>query len=198
MRFNKFKCKILHMGQGNPHYEYQLGDERLECCPAEKYLGVLLSEKLDMSQQCALTAQKANCILGCSQSSVASRVREVILPFCFALVRPHLEYCIQMWSPQYRRDIDPLEGIQRRAIKMIHRMEHLLYKDRLREMGLFSLEKRRLQGDLIAAFQYLKGSYRKEEDRDFSRVCGDITRGNGFKIKKERFRLPVLYLGLLS
>ena len=100
--------------------------------------------KLDMSQQCALTAQRANCILGCIKSSVARRVREEILPLCSVLVRPHLEHCVQMWRPQYRRNVDFLECIQKRATKMIHRMEHLSYKDRLRELGLFSLEKRRL------------------------------------------------------
>ena len=144
--------------------------------------------KLDISQQCALAAQKANCILGCIQSS---RARKVILPLCSLLVRPHLEYCMQMWSPQYRRDMELLECIQRRVTKMIPGMEQLSYKDRLRELGLFILKKKRLQGDLIADFQYLKGSYRKEGDRLFSRVCGDRTRGNGFKLKEGRLWLDI-------
>ena len=72
-----------------------------------------------------------------------------------------------MCSPQYRRDRDLLECIQKRATQMIQGMEQLFYENRLRELGLLSLEKRRLQGDLIAAFQYLKGSYKKEGDRLF-------------------------------
>ena len=87
------------------------------------------------------TAQKANHVLGCIISSMASRLGEVILPLCSALVRPHLEYCIQMWSPQHRRGMDLLEDLQRRATKMIQGMEHLPHNDTLRELGLFSLEK---------------------------------------------------------
>ena len=94
--FNKAKFKILHLRQGNPHCQYKLGDERIEVSPDKNYLLVLVDGKLDRSQRSALTVQNANCILGCIKRSVASRAREVILPFYTALVRPHLEYCVQM------------------------------------------------------------------------------------------------------
>ena len=78
-------------------------------------------------------------------------------------VLQHLECCIQVWGPQHKKDVDLLEQVQRRATEMISGLEHLSYEERLREMRMFSLKKRRLWGDLTATFQYLKGSIKKME-----------------------------------
>ena len=108
MKFNKTKCKVLHMGQGNAKHKYRLGREWTESSPEKKDFVTLVDKKLNMTQQCALAAQKANCILGYIKRSEASRSRWGILPLYSTLVRPHLESCVQLWSPQHRRDMDLL------------------------------------------------------------------------------------------
>ena len=97
MKFHKAKCKVLHMGQSNPTYKSRLGEKWIESSPEEKDLEVLVDGKLTMSQQCVLTALKANHILGCMKRSMTSESREVILPLYSTLVTPHPEHCVQRW-----------------------------------------------------------------------------------------------------
>ena len=140
MRFNTAKC------QRNPRHICRMQGAVLKSSPAEKDPGVLVDEKLKVSQQRTLAARKANGILGSIRRGVASRDREVIFPIYSALMRP------QVWSLQYKKDTELLERVQGKATEMIRGLEHLPYEDRMRELGVFSLEKSRPSGDLIVAF----------------------------------------------
>ena len=129
VKFNKEKCKVLHLGRNNPMHQYMLGAVQLESSLAEKDLGVLVDIKLAVGQQWAPAAKVVNGILGCIRQNVASRLREVILPLCSALVRPQLECCVKSWAPQYKRDMDIVERVQRRATKVFQGPEHFLYEE---------------------------------------------------------------------
>ena len=146
----------------------------------------MVDEKLNMSQQCELAARKANGILGPARREVASRDRELTFPHYSTLVRSHVDYCIQALGPQHRKVVELLERVQKRAMSMIKELEHLSCENRLKEPGLFRLEKRRLWGVHTVAFQYLKGACKQERNQLFTWVDSDRARRNDFKLKEGR------------
>ncbi|WP_227632641.1 hypothetical protein, partial [Klebsiella pneumoniae] len=95
--------------------------------------------------------------LACIKKGISSRDKTIILPLYRTLVRPHLEYAVQFWSPVLRRDVLELERVQRRATKLIKGLEDLSYEERLQTLNLFSLERRRLRGDMISMYKYRTG-----------------------------------------
>ncbi|KAK4810867.1 hypothetical protein QYF61_008839 [Mycteria americana] len=177
MKFNKNKCRVLHLGRSNTGHN-----------PAERDLGVLVDSRLNRSQQCALAAKRANHILGCIKHSITSCSKEVIIPPYLALVQPHHDYCVKFWAPQFKKDVKVLECVQRRATRLVKGLEGMSYEEQLRTLGLSSLKKRRLRGDLIALYSFLRRQSGEEGADLFSLVSSDTMRGNGSKLSQGRFR----------
>ena len=117
-----------------------------------------------------------------------SREKEVTVPLLSSL-RPHLEFCVQAWGPQHKKNVELLEQVQRKATEMIRELEHLSYEERLRELSLFNLEK--VLGRPHCSLPYLKEAYKQEGGWLFTRVDSDRTSGNSFKLRQGRFRLNI-------
>ena len=162
MEFNSDKCKVMHIGKKNPHFSYTMGGfapagtilAKTEC---EKDLGILVHSSLKPSAQCAAAAKKANSVLGQMACSFSYRDKESWLKLYRLYVRPHLECCGQAWSPWTESDIEILENVQKRAIRMTCNLKGSSYEERLREVNMFTLVERRQRGDMIEVWKLLHG-----------------------------------------
>ena len=185
------QCKDLE--RNNPMHQYRLGVDMLEGNSAEKEKKtweVWWTARCHGPAVCPC-GQEAQWDPGVPWGRVASRSREVILPLCSALVRPHLECWVQFWASQFKTDRELLERIQQRAMKMMRGLEQLPCEERLRELGLFSLERRRLRGGLLDVYKYRKGEYQEDWARLFPVVPSVRSRGNGHKLQHRQFLLKV-------
>lgn len=186
MLFNIDKCKVLHFGYHNILSSYELGGQVLAVAEEEKDLGVLVSSDLKVASQCAKAASSANRMLGVISRSFCCKSIEITLRLYKALVRPHLDYCVQVWRPHYQKDIDLLEKVQRRATRMVEGFKDISYEDRLQLLGLTTLQTRRLRGDLIEMFKIIKGMYCIDASEFFT-FSDSNTRGHDLKLYKDRF-----------
>ena len=135
MLLNFGKCKCIHIGHGNMDEEYKMGDAVLGRNTQVKDLGVTFSADMKVSEQCGIAASKGNKILGLIRITIMYKEKQLIVPLYKAIVRPHLEYCIQAWRPYRKKDIDKLERIQQKATKMIPELRDLSYESHLLQCG---------------------------------------------------------------
>ena len=119
MNFNNKKCKVLHIGHSNKNFSYDMNGEWLEAVDKEKDLGVIISNNLKASDQCLEVQNRAYKMLGILNRNVDYKSKEVIGRLYNSYVRPLIEYCVQVWCPYLKKDIEMLEVVQRRALKMI-------------------------------------------------------------------------------
>ena len=154
-------------------------------------LGVIINNDLKSSKHCSSAAKKANRMLEMISRTVSYKTKFNVLKLYNAFVRPHLEYAVQFWSPYLRKDINKLEKVQRRATKLIPSLRNKSYENRLRELNLYSLEKRRLRGDMIEVWKIMKGKENINRGSLFTIEEHGVTRSNGFKIIGKRFNTEI-------
>jgi len=181
MKFNTSKWRTLHLGWMNTRHKYKLGESGWRAALQKgslRDLGVLVSSRLSVSWQCALAAKRANLVLGCTKHSITGQSKEaIVLPYS-VLVRPHLEYCVQLWAPQLKKDVKVLECIQRMATKLAAGLEGMACEEWEKTLDLSGLEKRRLRGNLIVLYSFLRRGSGEGGAELFSLGSSDRRRGN--------------------
>ena len=157
MEFNVDKCKIMHLGKNNPKFNYSMDGSNLNETLKEKDLGVIIDLNLDFECHIKEIVGRANRMLGMIRVAFACINKKMFLNLYTALVRPLLEYCVQVWSPHLWKHINRIESVQRRATRMVPELRELPYEERLKKLNLTTLEERRVRGDLIETYKIITG-----------------------------------------
>ncbi len=157
MEFNVKKCKVMHVGHNNKKHVYTMGGQQLEETEEERDIGVSVTRTLKSAAQCGKAARTGQTVLGQLSRAFHYRDRYVFLKLYMQYVRPQLEFASPAWAPWMEGDKESLEKVQRRAISMISGLRSQQYEDKLRKLGLCSLEERRHQLDMTQTFKILKG-----------------------------------------
>jgi ribonuclease P/MRP protein subunit RPP40 len=188
MLFNVEKCKVMHIGVGNGKAGYKMDGVQLQEVHEEMDLGVLVQDNLKCAQQCAKVVGKANRVLGMIKRTFKNFSSNVVMKLYKCLIRPRLEYAVQAWRPYLQKDIDLIEGVQRRATKLVVETKGMSYEERLKFLDMTTLETRRVRGDLIEVFKIMKGFENVNKDKFFTMDTG-CTRGHELKLFKPSCRL---------
>ena len=189
LRFNQKKCKVMHLGQYNHHYDYTITsggkDTTMGETTNERDLGVQIDRDLKFDQQVEMVANKANKMLGLIRRSFKYLYGPTMKKLYTSLVRPILECGNVAWAPTLKRDQQMIENIQRRTTKLVPELKNLEYGDRLRALKLPNLYYRRARGDMIETYKYLHDIY-KVDRMPLELDNNTVTRGHSLKLKKER------------
>jgi hypothetical protein len=174
MLFNVEKCEMMHIGYGNKRVGYMMDGVQLQEVQEETDLGVIVQENLKCTKQCAKVVGKANRVLGMIKMTFGNFPSNVVTKLYKCLIRPRLEYAVQAWRPHLHKDINLIEGVQRRATKLVVETRGMGYEERLKFLDMKTLETRRIRGDLIDVFKILKEFDHVDEKKIFSRQQGAL------------------------
>ena len=194
MKLNVGKCKVMHFGAKNSRAQYCIGDKFLGSSECERDLGVMVSCDLRWKTQVRSAIAKANRMLGLLKRTFVSREVGLWTRLYCSLVRPHLEFAIQVWNPSAEGDIQLIESVQKRASRIPLSLRGLSYEERLSVMGITTLRERRKRGDLVGIFKVVRCeepiNWVKSPEIKSSilseRRCGAI-RGNSLRLVRESF-----------
>ena len=183
LEFNPDKCVTLHIGHRNPGVDYELNGRQIKSTEGEKDLGVYITNDLKPAHHIGNIVAKANRVVGLVRRNFSYMDIDMCRTLYCSLVRPHLEYAVQAWSPYFKKDIEELEKVQRRMTRLVPELRNLPYEDRCKNMGITTLQQRRLRGDLIETYKIIHG-YENINVNDFFELSVSATRTNTYKLRK--------------